>query len=250
MKKLLLGTAMSLAMIGGAAAADLPPAPAPAPVYVKSPPPSCMWCGFYIGVNGGGVWARDVVSPTIADGGTFPRSNILTKNGGFYGGDIGYNFQSGPVVFGIEGDLGYMAIGTSASDPLGGTEVDFLNSGLYGDVTGRFGFAFDRALIYAKGGYAFYNGQANTTTAIAGFTGASTSAFSSGWTAGGGLEFKIMPAWTIKAEYLHFDFGSKTATLTSGGGTVFGYTNALTADTVKVGVNWLFGGGGPVYSKY
>jgi outer membrane immunogenic protein len=244
MRRLLIGTAMTLVMVAGAAAADLP-------IYTKAPPPPPpdFWTGFYIGADAGGAWARDVVSPTIADGGTFPRSNTLTKNGGFYGGDVGYNFKSGPVVFGVEGDVGYMAIGTSASDPRGGTEVDFLNSGLYGDVTGRLGFAFHRALIYAKGGYAFYNGHANTTTGIAGFTGASSGTFSSGWTAGGGIEYKIMPAWSIKAEYLHFDFGSQTATLTGGAGT-FGYTNALTVDTVKVGLNFKFGGGGPIFSQY
>jgi len=249
-KLLLLGTTISLAMVGVAAAADLPPAPPPAPApYVKAPPPLVWsWSGLYVGVNGGGAWARDIVSPTVADGGTFPRTNTLTKNGALYGGTIGLNFQTGPVVFGVESDLGGMSIGTSAADPLGGTENDFLNSGFYGDVTGRFGFAFDRALVYAKGGYAFFNGHASTTTGIAGFTVGETGAFN-GWTAGGGIEYKIMPAWSFKAEYLHFDFGSKTATLTGGAG-VFGYTNALTVDTVKVGLNYMFNWSGPLSSRY
>jgi outer membrane immunogenic protein len=245
--KLLLGTAMSLVMVAGASAADM---------YLKAPspppPPSDTWTGFYIGADAGGAWARDVVSPTIADGGAFPRSNTFKNaNGGFYGGDIGYNFQSGPVVFGVEGDLGYMAIRTNAADPGGGTEVDFLNNGLYGDVTGRLGLAFDHGLIYAKGGYAFFDGQANTTTAVGGFTVGSTSTFSNGWTAGGGVEINVLPALSIKAEYLHFDFGSRTATLTPAAGTpVFGYANALTVETVKVGLNLKLFGGGSAYTKY
>jgi outer membrane immunogenic protein len=92
--------------------------------------------------------------------------------------------------------------------------------------------------VYAKGGFAFFDGRANTTTGLAGFTGASTGTFI-GWTLGGGVEYKIARDWSIKAEYLHFDFGSKNATLTSGAG-VFPYNNDLTVDTVKVGINYLF----------
>ncbi len=93
-----------------------------------------------------------------------------------------------------------------------------------------------------KGGFAFYDGEAKTTTGIPGFTVGSTGTFT-GWTAGAGAEYKLSPAWSVKAEYLHFDFGSENATLTSTGGTVYGYKNDLTADSVKVGVNYFFGQG-------
>ena len=246
MKKFLIAAAGLVAFAAPAQTADMAPAP-----YTKAPAPVAAavwsWTGFYIGANVGGDWSRDVVSPTVADGGTFPRSNTLSPSGVFGGGTAGYNFQTGKFVFGVEGDLGYMSVRASAADLLGGTEVDHIGgSGLYGDITGRVGVAFDRALFYAKGGYAFFNGTVLTTTGIPGFTVGSANNFS-GWTAGGGIEYKITPAWSVKAEYLHFDFGSKTATLTSGAG-VFGYTNALTVDTVKVGINYLFGG--PVVAKY
>jgi outer membrane immunogenic protein len=229
----LLAAAFSLGIVQAASAADMP---VKAPMV--APAPLITWTGFYVGVNVGADWARDVVSPTVADGGTFPRSNTLSKSSWFGGGTLGYNYQMGSFVFGLEGDLGEMNISTSSPDLLGGTEVDFINNGLYGDVTGRFGYAFDSILVYAKGGFAFFDGRANTTTGLAGFTGASTGTFI-GWTLGGGVEYKIARDWSIKAEYLHFDFGSKNATLTVGGG-VFSYNNDLTVDTVKVGINYLF----------
>ena len=175
----------------------------PVKAPMVAPAPLINWAGFYVGVNVGADWARDVVSPTVADGGTFPRSNTLSKSGWFGGGTVGYNFQTGNWVFGIEGDLGEMNISTSAADLLGGTEVDSINNGLYGDVTGRFGYAFDAILVYAKGGFAFFNGKANTTTAIAGFTGASTGTFT-GWTLGGGVRYKIARDWSIKARVFAF----------------------------------------------
>jgi outer membrane immunogenic protein len=223
-----------------------------ADMAVKALPPVVApiwsWTGFYIGADVGGDWARDTVSPTIADGGTFPRSNRLSPNGAFGGAVAGYNFQSGKIVFGIEGDLGYMSVRKSAADLLGGTEIDFIGgSGLYGDITGRLGLTVDRALFYAKGGYAFINSSAMVTSGIPGFTVGTATNFS-GWTLGVGVEYKLTPAWSIKGEYLHFDFGSKNATLTSAAGAVFPYNNALTIDTVKFGVNYTFNS--PIVAKY
>ncbi|MGA8614117.1 MAG: outer membrane beta-barrel protein, partial [Xanthobacteraceae bacterium] len=152
---------------------------------------------------------------------------------------FGFNYQSGGFVFGLETDLGGMGLSQSRHDPHGGTEVDILSNGVYGDVTGRLGFAFDRVLVYAKGGGAFFLGSAQTTTGIPGFTVTPSGAFT-GWTAGGGVEYKIYHAWSIKAEYLHFDFGSQNAILTGGAG-VFPYRNALTVDTVKIGINYQLG---------
>jgi outer membrane immunogenic protein len=231
-------TLSSVIALASANAADIyVPGPV-GPGGYKDAPWVPTWAGFYVGVDVGGAWAKDHVSPTVADGGTFPRHNTLSTDGVFGGGTLGYNFQRGAFVFGVEGDLGGMNISQKKADPLGGTEIDFLNSGLYGDVTGRLGYSWGPALLYAKGGFAFYDGEAKTTTAIPGFTVGNTSTFT-GWTLGGGVEYKINPAWSLKAEYLHFDFGSERATLTSGAG-VFGYKNELTVDTAKVGINYYF----------
>jgi outer membrane immunogenic protein len=209
---------------------------------LKAPPvtPVWGWTGFYIGADAGAAWATDKVSPLVADGGTFPRSNKISTNGVLGGATAGYNYQFSSFLLGIEGDIGAMEIGGSKADALGGTEIDNLNNGLYGDVTGRVGFVWGSALLYGKGGWAFYNGQGSTTTGLAGFTVGQTGTFT-GWTYGGGLEYRLGGPWSAKAEYLHFAFGTKDASLTSGAG-VFPYANALSADTVKFGLNYQFGG--------
>src|ERR1700722_5456932 len=119
--------------------------------------------------------------------------------------------------------MGDMDIQKNKRDLLGGTEIDHLTSGPYADVTGRLGYAFDRFLVYGKGGAAVLGSKGSTTTAIPGFTVDNSNTFA-GWTAGGGVEYKFTPSWSLKAEYLHFDFGSETATLTGGAG-VFPYKN-------------------------
>ena len=235
MKKLLIvGTALAALVGNPAVAADM---------ALKAPPPPpapLSWTGFYLGLDAGAAWARDDVSPTIADGGTFPRSNRLRSSGILGGGTVGYNFQAGSVVFGVEGDFGGMGIGTQKADVLGGTEIDQINSGFYADATGRLGFlATNAILLYGKGGYAFYDGKANTTTAIPGFAVGNSSTFNNGWTAGGGIEYKMTANWSSKIEYLYYDFGSQTATLTGGAG-VFPYTNHLKVSTLKFGLNYAF----------
>jgi outer membrane immunogenic protein len=223
------------APLSKARAADMSVAPSAAP---EAPPPP-GWTGFYLGVNVGGVSGWDNVSPTVADGGTFPRTNRMSLSGIFGGGTLGYNYQFGSFVLGVEGDVGGMNLARGLADPLGGTEIDFINSGFYADATGRLGFlALTNFLVYGKGGYAFYDANAHTSTGLPGFTVGNSGTFN-GWTAGGGAEYRFNSAWSIKAEYLYFNFGSERATLTSAAG-VFGYTNTLRANTIKFGVNYLF----------
>jgi outer membrane immunogenic protein len=236
MHKYLAATAAGLALSGSflaaASAADLG---APAPVYVKAPPPAWSWTGFYIGADVGAAWSNDDVSPTIFDGTTFPRTNTMRNSGWLGGGTVGYNFQTGHYVFGVESDLGYLQAGKSKLDPP--NEIDSLNSAFYADLTGRLGYAVDNVLFYGKGGWAYYGGRGTTTVITGAFTPASSGTFN-GWTAGGGIEYKFTPSWSAKVEYQHYDFGSATATLTNTVGTVFPYKNELTADSLKIGVNY------------
>jgi outer membrane immunogenic protein len=139
----------------------------------------------------------------------------------------------------LEFDIGDMSIGKIQADALGGTEVSQIRGGLYGDATVRLGYAMNNALLYAKGGYAFYDGMADQTTGLAGFTIQNAGVFN-GWTIGGGLEYKISPNMSVKAEYMYYDFGDPKATLTSAAGP-FHYKNDLTENTAKIGVNYLFG---------
>jgi outer membrane immunogenic protein len=245
--KSLAAAIMASALAGPVLAADLPTTKGP-PVYVP-PPPVMSWTGFYIGGDVGYAFGLDAVSPTIADGGTFPRTSTSTANGVFGGGVAGYNYQAGIFVLGLEADLGYMGLKGTHAELLGGTEVDHVGGGLYGDVTGRFGVTYDRALFYAKGGFALYDGSANTTSGVAGYTVGSSSGVFTGWTGGAGVEYAIAPQWSIRAEYLYFDFGSQTPTLTGPAG-VFGYHTHLTAETAKIGVDYKFDMMAPIVAKY
>jgi outer membrane immunogenic protein len=250
LRGLVFGAVSSLALLSAASAADMYRAPEGVGGYKDDFVPSAIWTGFYLGAHAGGVWGNENIKDNINDGvppGPFPYS----ASGAFGGGTAGYNLQRGHFVFGVEADAGYMdlhgstIIGSSvAADHQNVT----LDGGAYGDITGRLGYAFDRTLVYAKGGFAFYDGEAKQTTTNPGYVTTGTSTFT-GWTAGAGIEHFFSPAWSVKAEYLHFDFGTQSGyqtnvgDLTSPLGYRFRNWTDVTADSVKVGVNYHFGQG-------
>jgi outer membrane immunogenic protein len=205
MKKILLGFVATAAVVAAAPAlaADLPPAAAPVPYY-KAPPPPPMptWEGFYMGVEGGGGWGHAEQSdPTFNSG----RFNV---SGGLVGGTVGYNWQFNNVVLGLEGDGSWADIngstgGFGACGGGGGTCSAKLDA--LGTVRGRLGYAIGNVLPYVTGGLAVadLHGAENGSTAFG--SGSSTV---TGWTAGGGLEWMVVPHWSIKAEYLYTDLGN------------------------------------------
>ena len=224
--------------------ADLPTKAPPAPVVAAVP--LYNWTGFYVGAHGG--YAGGNVTVTDINGGVNPGPFNYKPNGGIVGGQAGYNYQLGSFVVGIEGDIGYMALngkGIIGSANAAAHQDLTLGSGLYGDVTGRVGYAVDRFLVYGKGGYAFFDGSAKQTTTNPGYVTTGTGTFN-GWTAGGGVEYALTPNITIKAEYLHYDFGSQGGYQTNVGdksspiGYQFKNNTSLTFDTVKAGVNYRF----------
>ncbi|QAY94965.1 porin family protein [Methylovirgula ligni] len=243
MSKSLVAIVFISAISGSALAADLPNTKE-APVF--TPAPVLSWTGFYAGLNAGYV-AADVDVRDV-NGGVTPGPFSYHPDGGFGGGQLGYNYQFNQFVVGIEGDVGY--IGLQGKGIIGSAAADHhqdltLDSGVYGDITGRVGYAFGPALIYAKGGYAWFGGSAEQTTTNPGYVTTGTSTFS-GWTAGGGVEYLITQNISVKAEYLHFDFGSKGGYQTNVGddsspiGYEFWNETSLRFDTVKVGLNYRF----------
>jgi outer membrane immunogenic protein len=185
-----VGLASLGALAGGTAgAADLQPRYQPVPraaIYN----PIYNWTGFYLGINGGGGWGR-----SQWDG--VDRFNV---SGGLIGGTIGYNWQFGQAVVGIEGDIGWSGIrgSTTVLCPAG---CETRNHWL-ATARGRVGYSFDRFLPYLTAGLAF--GDINATTP--GFPGGSIT--TAGWTIGGGLEFGLLPNVSVKAEYLYVDLSN------------------------------------------
>ena len=217
-------------------AADLPPAArAPAIVPVAAAP-VYDWTGFYVGAMGGYGWSNQV-RETV--GGLTATANTSDIKGGFAGGTAGYNFQSGPAVFGVEVDGVWSGMTFSEAD-LGITLAEKIQA--FGSVTGRLGWAASSLLLYVKGGYAWADNQISAT----GFgVTLSESHFHSGWTIGGGLEYLFVPNWSAKVEYMYADYGN-VAYLTSfvPGGIGFGFTT----HAVKAGINYHFGG--PIVARY
>jgi outer membrane immunogenic protein len=145
MKRLFLALVSFAALTATAAAADLPPRPAPQQYY-KAPVvvPAYSWTGFYIGLNGGGGFGN---SHWDALGSNFDIS------GGLVGGTIGYNYQAGQAVFGVEGDIDWADINgstTSGCPTTCKTSDSWLST-----VRGRLGYAADRFMPFVTGGVAF-----------------------------------------------------------------------------------------------
>jgi outer membrane immunogenic protein len=188
------------------------------------------WRGFYFGINAG--WAdvsvdRSIVgSPFWATGaggsGTFSQDHV----GMTVGGHLGYNFTSGPWVYGVDATL---SKGNGADTKVSPffpasdnwtAEVEWMTT-----ITGRFGYAYNRTLYYAKGGYAGASIESSvvdrvTNTAVCGPAvsvpcHAGGSNWHNGWTVGVGIEHAIHPNVTLGLEYNYIDLGSersKTAT--------------------------------------
>jgi outer membrane immunogenic protein len=217
----------------------------------KDGPYDLSWGGAFVGLHLGGIWGHQDVKDLDGLNGPAPgfvpgASFSLAPSGAISGGQFGYNWQRGQFVLGIETDIGYQGMSGKKFDPNfpGGT-FSGLNSGFYGDIVGRLGYATDRYLVYALGGYAMSNGQAFVDNTARSFGGgrAFTGSFDSGWTAGAGVEYRLNPSFSLKAEYKHFDFGTENAVLVTPASGNFRYSNALTADSVTAGVNFLFGKG-------
>jgi outer membrane immunogenic protein len=211
------------AVVGTASAADLA-RKAPPPVVTKAPPAYVpfSWTGFYIGANGGYGFGRSKWSG-------LPSS--FDVKGGLFGGQVGYNWQFGQFVYGLEGDGDWTDLrGTANIAACNGTfcktRNDFLST-----VRGRVGIAMDRWLPYATGGLAVGNIRAT----VPGFTGIDKT--NTGWTVGGGLEYALAPNWSVKAEYLYVDLGKENCSLMCGLPT---NSVSLTSNVVRAGINYRF----------
>jgi outer membrane immunogenic protein len=216
-----------IASVTAANAADvLPPAPAAPPAY--SPPPvspAYNWTGFYIGAMGGYGWST-------SQGNDF--------KGGFAGGTIGGNAQFGNLVVGAEVEGAWSNIGQTVTFVGLGSATDRVQG--FGSATARAGVAVDNLLIYGKAGFAAASNNIKVTVSL------SDTQTHLGYTAGGGLEYGFTPNWSAKGEYLFAHYQSKNyfAGLAPPGFA----SGTFDVHTVKFGVNYRFGWGGPVVARY
>jgi len=221
-----LAILLSTVAAAPAFAADLPSrggAMAPAPIFAQ--PMSFTWTGFYAGLNAGYGW------------GSFHKASsvVMAKpSGGVLGAQLGYNYQFGNVVVGVEGDLNWSWLEGNRAPAVGVATTGSLE--WYGTLRGRVGFAADRALIYATGGYA--GGQVKAAIANTNLPGAfaeSTSSWRNGWALGGGIEYAFTNNITAKAEYLYMNLGSDTLWTVN-----LPTTSGFSANIIRAGVNYKF----------
>jgi outer membrane immunogenic protein len=243
-KGFLLATAGGVAAVSGAQAADLP---------VKAarviPTPVATWDGWYVGLHAGAAWQRATGEYSgVVDDPAHGLSQSGNKTGFIGGGQIGYNWQRGMFVYGLEADIsglsGTVTAANLAGDTTKGNGLEARISWL-STLRGRAGWlAAPNALLYATGGLAVGgvkntfapNGvgqvSANPSNAIK-----SVSKTQVGWTIGGGLEYMVTRNWTVGLEGLYVDLGK-----TTGNGTNPTKTSSFknTATIGRLKVNYRF----------
>jgi outer membrane immunogenic protein len=243
-----------------------------APTYA---PPSSDWSGFYLGLNGGYAVGNDpfnqsitVTEPTVPPTTITESSSInshVTPQGGLFGGQLGYNYQTGHWVLGLEGDIqwadqkdtsgcGFLCI----SEPGFGTITEGSAEqkiNWFATARGRIGWATPGWLLYVTGGGAWAGIDATTAISETGVLSLSntTSFIKSGWVVGGGAEVRIAGPWTAKVEYLYMDLGGISDTLAVpaalGAGSIT--TNSWIHDNIiRAGFNYNFNWGGQQASRY
>jgi outer membrane immunogenic protein len=228
-----------------AMAADLP-VRTEAPAYYPAVAPIYDWGGGYIGINGGyafgqSQWGSDALNPShLSSTGNFH------VNGGMVGVTAGVSGQWGAWVVGAEGDFDWQGLKGTSNSPYC-TSLIATPAGLscktastwLGTFRGRFGYAWDRVLVFGTAGVA----GANVQTGLNGLPPQTNFGF--GWTAGAGVEVAIADHWTFKIEYLFVDLGN----VSCNHGYSCGYDGAVNSNSsvklnenlIRVGVNFKWG---------
>ena len=225
------------------------------------------WTGFYVGGVGGGAFgghADATFAPAPGTNNTFPFPGATSSSrlaGILGGGEIGYNYQMGPWVLGLEGD--FVWTNARGSKACGNLVLDFPANALFNStchdeldwlatVTGRVGYSWGRALYYVKAGAAWTHEEFSVTCndgpalnsllrdcfSPAGnlFNTISASDTRTGWTAGFGAEFALTNNWSVKSETNYLGFGTRGLTLSDGT-----FVNSkLNFWESKIGVNYRF----------
>jgi outer membrane immunogenic protein len=202
MKKIAVPTVLAtVPMTAPALAADLNRGYAPAPYSAFS------WAGAYLGANIGYQFGSVTNS-----GGVDPS--------GFMGGlQVGYNWQTGQFVYGVDGDIQF----SGSEDTVGGRKF---SNPWFGTVRGRVGYAMNNVLIYGTGGLAYGEGRLETPIG-----NEEHSHF--GWTLGLGAEVSMARNWSVKAEYLFVNLSDERYTLT-------GLDHDFESSLLRFGFNYRF----------
>jgi outer membrane autotransporter protein len=216
MRKVVLGIVALLSAGGNVAlSADMP-----LKAVRKAPPIGYSWTGCYIGGHVGGLTGQTEYTSDFANNASFTPNQDVNFSSFTGGGQVGCNYQtSSRIVLGLEVDVSaadvnkYGIIDQVEFEQILRTNIDW-----YGSVRGRIGYAADRWMIYATGGWAFsritssYENYTDASLTVLETSGAipyDEGVHKSGWTVGAGLEYALTDNWIVRGEYLYFDFGKQ-----------------------------------------
>ena len=253
MKKFLLATVAMVAFAGSASAADLAARP-----YTKAPAMIAAvydWSGFYIGANGGYGSSRKCWDNITTAGVLVAAEGCHDATGGFAGGQVGYRWQAGTWVFGLEAQ-GDWADLKGRNRSLFDARFDNASKiNAFGLFTGQVGYAANNVLFYVKGGAAVVSDRFRSFNTGTNVQVSSTSDDSRwGGTVGVGLEYGFAPNWSAGIEYDHLFMGNRNYNFVNNGvfaaaGTAFASDRIRQdVDLITVRVNYKFGG--PMIAKY
>jgi outer membrane immunogenic protein len=245
--------AASLFALGAIAPADA----ADLPLYPKAPVAPVLgydWSGVYVGINGGGGWAHAcwgvtsalgfAVDPAVGEG-------CHNAGGGTVGGQIGYRWQKGRWVLGVEGqgnwaDFKGSNVSVALAPLTNQTKIDS-----FGLFTGQMGYAVNSLLFYGKAGAAVAHDKYDTF-----FPGVPAAAFNSvnqtrwGYTVGIGVEYGFAENWSVGGEYNHVFLGHHNADFAIIAGGLVPRTDRIGQDIdmglIRINYRW----GNPVDAKF
>jgi outer membrane immunogenic protein len=253
MKKLVLAASIVLLGTAAASAADM------APRYYSKAPPMMMamynWSGFYAGANGGwgsshNCWTRTATAGVAI---VAAAEGCHDSSGGTVGGQVGYRWQAGPWVFGVEAQGNWADFsGRNQSLLFGGLATNRTRIDAFGLFTGQVGYAWNNELGYVKGGAAVTDNKYEGLATLGGFVTDRATDTRWGGTIGAGIEYGFAPNWSAALEYDHMFMGRNNYAFTS----VFPVAGFNTrnesirqdVDLVTVRVNYRFGG--PIVARY
>lgn len=224
---------------------DLPFAPADraapeilkAPIY-KAPVAASNWTGCYAGVHGGG----GVLGDSFTSAGSSDAEPVPLSSGGFAGGQIGCDVQTGVLVWGLEGEAAWSHIVNRVAQTTPAVESS-ANLVWSADGAARAGIAIDRGLIYGKAGVAAGRFEFSNTQPAVGLIFQTGGKTLPGLLLGGGIEYALAPNWSVMLEYDRIAYAGRVVHIDASGISPFNETESATVNEAKAGINYRFGGG-------
>ena len=253
MNKLLLGALGAIAMVSSASAADMaapPPYRAPAPAMVAT---AYNWSGFYIGGEVGGAWSDMAYLHTNTGGIIDPITHHPSSWAG--GGQVGFQYQWSNIVAGIEGNFIATDLNATALAPFSADRSNSVKINSLATVVGKLGVAFDRWMVYGKGGWATANSDFRRFITSTNTTTATSSGWDNGWTVGVGFDYAVLDNLILGFEYdyARINIADRNQTLApafAGTGTDTVTSARADVQLAMVRLSYKFGWGGAVVAKY